>query len=572
MAARRRQSIRRSEIAAALASCRGAFIGIGLFSFVINLLMLTGPLFMLQVYDRVLTSRSIPTLVTLTLLVAGLYAFLGLLELLRSRVLVRIGLRLDEQLKARIFSIWIGHGLVAGSRNEARPLNDLQTLRQFLGGPGPVALFDMPWVPVYLAVVFLFHWTLGLLALGGALFVLAIALINELSTRAPLSAANRSSLEGTNLALAAHRNAEAVTAMGMQQTLLERWNRLHQTTRMQQTRASDRSGGLMALSKGVRLFLQSAVLALGAYWAVNEAITPGAMIAASIIVGRALAPIDQAIGQWRGFLQARQSHTRLGQLLEAAPAEDARIALPVPKGRLSVRQLGVAAPGSTEIILREASFALEPGQALGVVGPSAAGKSTLARALVGVWPAMRGAVCLDGASLEHWDPAALGRHVGYLPQDVELFDGMVKENIARFQPDADDHDIITAARRAGVHELVLGLPDGYETAIGDDGAALSGGQRQRIALARALYGDPALVVLDEPNANLDAEGDAALTAAILDLKRRGRTVVVIAHRPSAITAVDLLLMLKQGHQVAFGPKDQVLPEIAPHASRMQSAG
>jgi len=560
------------EVRQALSRSKGGFAGIGLFSCVINLLMLTGPLFMLQVYDRVLTSRSIPTLVALTVLVAALYGFLGILELIRSRILMRIGHKLDADLNPRVFSIWITQGIVRSLGARTQPINDLQALRQFLSGPGPATLFDTPWVPVYLAIIFLMHPILGLVALGGAVIVFILALINEFRSRAPMEDANRANVAAANFATLGHRNAEAVTAMGMERHVRGKWLEFHDAASAAQRLAGDRSGAMTATSKTFRLFLQSVILAAGAALAVQQVVTPGVMIAASIIMGRALAPIDQAIGQWRGFVAARQAYGRLNLLLGGVPQQSERMALPEASGRLDVQGVSATPPGGERSVVEGLQFSLAPGQALGVIGPSASGKTTLARLLTGVWIPTRGTVRLDGATLDQWDREALGRQIGYLPQDVELFDGTVKENIARFDLEATDEDVILAAQRAGVHDLILKLADGYETVVGDAGAVLSGGQRQRVALARALYGDPALVVLDEPNASLDADGDAALTETIMGLRQRGKTTIVMAHRPSAISAVDTLLVLSDGRQVSFGPKDAVLREVTQVAPPAAVAG
>ena len=475
----------KKALRAALSRCKRAFVGTGIFSFVINLLMLTGPLFMLQIYDRVLTSRSLPTLVALTVLVAGLFAFLGLLEFIRSRVMVRIGLKLDYHLYERLFGAWLAQGLQDRSGRNLQPLSDLHLLRQFLGGPGPLSLFDMPWVPVYLGIIFLFHPFLGWVATAGAFIVLSIALLNELASRGPSEEANRHSLESQAFATMAQRNCEAVAAMGMEHNVRTRWLRDHHGALRGQTRVADRVGGFMALSKSFRLFLQSAILAAGAWLAVMQEITPGTMIAASIILGRALAPVDQAIGQWRAFIAARQAYSRLATTLSAFPEPRQRISLPAPEGRLVVDSVFATPPGADKMVINGLRFALNPGDGLGVIGPSASGKSSLARLLVGLWKPVRGAVRLDGATLDQWDRTELGRHIGYLPQDVELFDGTVKDNIARFFDDAEDAEIITAAKRAFAHDMIVGLPDGYDTLVGRGGIVLSGGQRQRVALARA---------------------------------------------------------------------------------------
>jgi PrtD family type I secretion system ABC transporter len=540
---------------------RGAFFMTGVFSFFINLLMLTAPLYMLQIYDRVLSSRSESTLVALTVLAGGMLLVMGLLDLIRSRVLVRVGSRLDDALNQRVFSAIFQRSLRIGRGERSQPLRDLDSLRQFLTGPGPFAFFDAPWVPLYLLVVFLFHPLLGLIALGGAVILFGIALANELLTRKPLQQANAEVLGAYAFAETSLRNAEVLEAMGMLEGIRRRWVTRHQQGLALQTTASDRAGSLTSSSKAIRMFLQVAILGVGAWLAIQQIITPGVMIAASIIMGRALAPIEQAIGHWRQFVGARSAYRRLDALLAESPAAAEHLALPQPEGYLAVEQVVVVPPGAARPVLKGLAFKLAPGEALGVIGPSASGKSSLARLLVGVWPPAAGAVRLDGAELHAWDREQLGPFVGYLPQDVELFTGTVAENIARFADQPDPDQVVEAARRAGVHEMVLQLSEGYDTEIGENGSVLSGGQRQRIGLARALYGSPALVVLDEPNSNLDAAGDQALTAAILELKSRNATVVVMAHRPSAISAVDKLLMLRDGKIEAFGPKEEVLAQV-----------
>ena len=546
-------------------------MGTGAISCVTNLLMLTGPLFMLQIYDRVLTSGSVPTLVALLVLVAGLFAFMGALELLRSRVLVRVGLRLDRILNDRVFESVARVGPASGAAG-TQTLRDLDQLRQFISGPGPFAIFDMPWAPLYFAVIFLFHWWLGLVAVGGAVILLTLSLINEFATRKPMAEAAGRSAQGFALAEAGRRNAEVLHAMGMYRAYHQRWRGARDGALEAQTRASDRAGTITAATKATRLFLQSLMLATGAYLALQQIVTPGVMIAASIILSRALAPIEQAIGHWRAFTGARQGLARVKAALATLPDETGRMTLPEPKGELVVDKVYAAPPGIADPMLKDISFTLSPGDALGVIGPSASGKSTLARALVGVWPLIQGAVRLDGAALDQWDPEQLGPHIGYLPQDVELFDGTVEENIARFDPERDPEAIVAAAEKADVHRLILKLPDGYGTRIGEGGRVLSAGQRQRVALARALYGDPVLVVLDEPNSNLDAEGEAALTRAIEGVRADGRTVVVMAHRPSAIAAVDLLLVLKDGRQAGFGPKADVLRDHVMAAKKQGQDG
>ena len=556
------------EVRAAFDRCRSNLVMTGVFSFFINLLMLSGPLYMMQVYDRVLSSRSVSTLIALSVLVAVLLLFMGVLELIRSRLLVRVGTRIDAQLGGRVFDAVVQQRLWRPDSDGARPLGDLRTLREFLSGQGPLALFDAPWVPIYLAVIYLLHPLLFAVAAGGALVLFAVALMGEVLTRKPMAAASHHAFEGTAIAEAGQRSAEAVQAMGMLPGLRRRWLDRHARALAHQRTASDRAGTLSAGSKTLRLILQSAILGVGAALAIEQIISAGAMIAASIIMGRALAPVDQAIGNWRGFIGARAAHRRLRLLFDRVPAPPERLALPAAQGHLAVQNLVAGPPEATRAVVSGIAFELSAGTALGVIGPSAAGKSTLARLLTGVWRPQIGTVRLDGAALEQWDNTALGRQIGYLPQDVELFTGTVGDNIARFADEPDPDAIVAAARAAGVHEMILNLPDGYTTQIGDGGGRLSGGQRQRLGLARALYGDPVLVVLDEPNANLDADGEAALTKAIGAIKERGGMVVVMTHRPSAIEAVDLLLLLNGGRQQAFGPKADVLAATTQNAAAL----
>ncbi len=554
-------SAKDQPLSIAFRSCRGALASVGLFSCVINLLMLTGPLFMLQVYDRVLASGSVPTLVLLALLASGLFVFLGLFEALRSRITARMAKRVDEQVHAPLFTAVIEHSVRATPNMRAQPLRDLDTMRQFLSGPTPGTLFDLPWTPIFLAIIFLLHPYLGYFALGGAVLLAILALLNDLLTRGPVRRAGESSTQSHRLAEESRRNASVIQAMGMGAAMQERWHGIHARALHDQTQASDRNSAFTATAKALRLLMQSAILALGAYLAIHQEITAGTIIASSIIMARALAPIEQGISHWRGFLQFRVANQRLKLVLAEIEQRMAKMDLPAPKGRLSAEKLCVAAPGEAGLLLKDINFNLEPGQALGVIGPSGAGKSTLARALANVWRPASGTIAMDGAPFDQWDTGTLGRAVGYLPQDVELFEGTVDENIARFDPARDAKAVIHAARLAGVHDLILRLPDGYKTLIGEAGAKLSAGQRQRIGLARALYGSPALIILDEPNSNLDSVGEAALSHALLSEKKRGAAIVVIAHRPSAIAAMDALLYLSEGRQLLSGPKDEVLRKV-----------
>ena len=554
--------VRRSELGDALRACRSAFIGVGVMSCMINLLYLTGSIFMLEIYDRVLPSRSIPTLVGLVILAGGLYVAQGALDLIRGRILVRIGTSLDEALNARVFETVVRLPLMVGGRNEGlQPLRDLDNVRSFLSSMGPGAFFDLPWLPFYLAICFAFHVMIGVTALVGAIILVALTIATEFMSREPAREAMGLAARRNDLAATSRRNAEVLVAMGMSGRLTRRWSEANEKYLAGNQRASDVAGGLGAIAKVMRMTLQSAVLAVGAYLVIHQEATAGIIIAGSILSARALAPVDLAIAHWKGFVAARQSWHRLNRLLVSLPAQSTPTQLQDPSQRLSVEGVSIVPPGDQKVIVQEVTFALEAGSGLGVIGPSGSGKSSLVRALVGVWQPVRGKVRLDGAALDQWSSDALGRHVGYLPQDVELFAGSVAQNICRFDPEAGSAAIIAAAKEAGVHEMIIKMRDGYDTQIGEQGTALSAGQAQRVALARALYGDPFLIVLDEPNSNLDTEGDEALTRAVRSARERGAIVVVVAHRPIGIEAVDQLLVLKDGRMQAFGPKDQVLGQV-----------
>ena len=563
--------VRRSELGDALRACRSAFVGVGVMSCMINLLYLTGSLFMLEVYDRVLPSRSVPTLVGLAILAGGLYMAQGVLDLIRVRILGRIGTALDESLNSRVFDTIVRLPLTIGARNEGlQPLRDLDNIRSFLSGMGPGAFFDLPWLPFYLAICFAFHVMIGLTALVGAIILITLTIVTEFMSRRPAREALGLAARRNDLAATSRRNAEVLVAMGMSSRLNARWSEANQKYLAGNQRASDVTGGLGAIAKVMRMTLQSAVLAVGAYLVIHQEATAGIIIAGSILSARALAPVDLAIAHWKGFVAARQSWHRLNRLLESLPARTAQTLLQNPSSRLAVEAVSIAPPGDQRMVVQDVTFALEAGNGLGVIGPSGSGKSSLVRALVGVWQPFRGKVRLDGAALDQWSSDVLGRHVGYLPQDVELFAGSVAQNICRFDPEARSEAIIAAAKEAGVHQMIIKMRDGYDTQIGEQGTALSAGQAQRVALARALYGEPFLIVLDEPNSNLDTEGDEALTRAVRAARERGAIVVVVAHRPVGIEAVDMLLVLKDGRMHAFGPKDtvlgQVLQRVAPPAS------
>jgi len=560
-----------SEVSDALKACIPSFGGVAVFSAVVNILALTGSLYMLQVYDRVLSSQSVPTLVGLSLLALAAYVLSGGLDSIRGKMLSRIGARFDESLARRVFDLVATMPLKGARSSEShQPIRDIDQIRNFLSGMGPTALFDMPFMPLFLAGCFLIHPWLGWLSTFGGAVIIALTLYIDAKSKAPALEVARSGAERQMIAESSRRNAEVIRALGMLGTLGNRYGSVHTKHVDDGLAASEAASGVGAFAKVFRMVLQSAILGLGAYLVIKGEMTGGSMIAASIMMGRALAPIEIAMANWKAFVSARQGYRRLQQIMSVVPPQDSRMPLPPPKQSLSVSDLFVAAPGSNSPIVSAASLDLRAGQGLGLIGPSGSGKSSLARALVGVWPNLRGDIRLDGAALDQWEPDALGRHIGYLPQDVELFDGTIAENIARFQPDAKPEDVIAAAQTAGAHELILGMPEGYDTRIGEGGASLSGGQRQRVALARALYGSPFLVVLDEPNASLDGAGDEALNKAILAIRQRGGIVVVITHRPAALQFVDTVCIMEDGRIKAIGPRDEVLQSVMRPASAPQS--
>jgi ATP-binding cassette subfamily C protein len=550
-----------ASILTILSSMRGAIVGIAAFSGVINVLALAGSLFMLQVYDRVLPSQSVPTLIALTVIVAGLFLFQGGLDVIRSRLLVRVGSRVDEMLGERTYRAVLALPLRAQPAGDGlQPVRDLDTVRSFLSGPGPSALFDLPWIPVYLAFVYLLHPLLGLLATLGAVLLLGLTLLTNALAKTSASQATIHGQQRQGLSAEGVRNAEVLRSMGFADRMVERWLAAGEQHLHAHQSASDVAGGFGAMARVFRSFLQAAILATGAYLVIKGDLSAGAIIASSITASRALAPIDLAITQWTSFVAARQSAERLEELLQSplARTRAAPLPLPAPVRELTVEALTATAPGLNIPLIQNVSFKLQAGQGLGIIGQNAAGKSTLVRAIVGAWPILRGNVRLDGAALDRWHPADLGRHIGHLPQDVELFDGTIAENISRFDPKADSVAILEAAQAASVHQMILRLPNGYETRIGRDGEALSSGQRQRIGLARAFFGNPFLIVLDEPSANLDAEGDEALSGSIRRVMERGGIVLVVTHRPSAIAALELVAIMSDGRLQYFGKKAEVL--------------
>ncbi len=549
-----------SELAQAIHHCRQSFQSAAIFSLFINLLMLLPSIYMMQVYDRVLTSNSTSTLLMLTLLAIVLFAMLGALEWVRSQILIRVSTRFDLLLNERLYRVLFRQALISGGKSSTQPLSDLLALRQFLTGSGLFAFFDAPWLPVYIGLLFLFHPAFGAVAVVSAVLLIMLAIWNERATHDDLEQANRVSVESANITARNLRNAEVVHALGMLPDLLARWQDKQQKLIVLQAGASEKAGLIAALSKTFRLTIQSLILGLGAWLAIEKQISPGMMIGGSILLGRALAPIDLMIGSWKQFLTARTAYDRLNTILAQFPVEPERMPLPTPKGELRAEQAVIVPPGAKVAVIKGVNFVIRPGTFVGLIGSSASGKSTLARALLGVWPIANGAVRLDGADVSQCDRSMMGRHIGYLPQDIELFDGTIADNIARFG-ELDSNKVVVAAQAAGVHEMILHLPQGYDTEIGGSGGALSAGQRQRVGLARALYGDPVLVILDEPNSNLDDQGEQALARALMALKQRGSTVIVITHRVGILSLVDRIMLLNEGALAMDGPRDEVLAKL-----------
>jgi len=547
---------------AALEACKGGFITVGFFSFFVNALMLVPTFYMLQVYGRAVTSSSTTTLLMLTLIMSILMLTMGSLEWTRSRLMVRISAKLDALLSREVYRASFKRALESGGADaSAQSMNDLTGLRQFLTGNGLFAFFDVPWLPVYIGVMFLLHPWYGVVAIGSAIVLMCLAAVNEKLTGKALAEANKQNLASNLHTTKNLRNAEVIESMGMLGTLMERWRQRHRKVLQLQSTASDRAGLISSFSKTFRSLVQSLILGLGAYLVIKQEVNPGVMMAGSILLGRALSPIDQMIGGWKGFVNSRSQYQRLNDVLEKQLAEPERMSLPAPKGHVQVENLIVSAPGSKTPIIKNINFTVQAGSVVGIIGPSASGKSTLARALLGVWRPQHGVVRLDGADVNNWDKEELGPHIGYLPQDIELFEGTINENIARFG-EVDPGKVIEAAKMAGVHEMILQLPEGYDTVIGSGGLSLSGGQRQRIGLARALYGGPRLIILDEPNSNLDDVGERALGTAIRQIKVTGATVFIITHRTSILAQLDCLLMMRNGGIALYGPRDKVLAELA----------
>ncbi len=552
-------SARKRDVAKLTEGFRNAFLFLFLVSGIINILALTGSLYMLQVYDRALTSGSVQTLAALSILAIGLYLFQGAFDVIRSQVLVRLGARLDHNIAPIAHRVAIDMPRFGFSSAEALERGrDVDTVRGFLGSQGPGALFDLPWIPLYLAFVYFLHPWLGALTFGGAFVLALLTVLSEVATRQINGTTRQAAISRNTIADSNARNAEVLKAMGFADRAAERFNQANREHLVLQTKSNDFGGTFGAVSRVLRMVLQSATLGLGAYLTIKGELSAGAIIAASVASSRALAPVDQAIANWKPFVSARGAFQRLRETVVALSQASEPMALPTPSRSLKLEKISVAAPGNGQILLSDVSFELAAGKALGIIGPSGGGKTTLVRALTGIWPVLRGSVRLDGAELGQWPENTLGRSMGYLPQEVSLLDATVEENISRLDPHADAFDIVAAATAAGIHEMILRLPEGYKTQLGPQGASLSAGQRQRIGLARALYGNPFLVIMDEPNSNLDGEGEAALKTAIETIKGRGGIVVIVAHRPSALTAVDLVGVVQSGKLAGFGPRSEIL--------------
>ncbi len=562
----------RRELRSARSSAWKLYTGVGIFSFAVNLLMLTGPLFMMQVYDRVLASRSVETLTALFLLVVFLFTMMGALDLARNLIMSRIAARFQERMEGRVFTAALQDGSSAGSDVILRGgMRDLEAVQRLIGSPVLMALFDLPWAPFFLAAVFLFHPLLGAVATAGLVVLVFSTLLNQWLSRDSLQQAAIASHAAERMSDLYRDEGELIGSLGMRDATFQRWQDARDRATEATIRGADRATSFTVFSRSFRLFLQSALLAAGAWLVLRQEVTPGAMIASSILMGRALAPVEQVVGGWSMVQRAQDGWNRLSELLSRRPPLPARTPLPPPQARLEVRNLTVVPPGQSVATLRAVSFDLAPGQALGVIGPSGAGKSTLARALISAWPISGGSIRLDGATLEQYDPDVLGSLIGYLPQQVTLFDGTIAENIARLSPHPDPQRVVAAATAAAAHRMILDLPQGYDTPVTQSGGRLSGGQIQRIGLARALYADPAIFVLDEPNSNLDNEGSAALNIAIRNIKARGGAVIIMAHRPAAITECELLLVMDQGMRRAFGPRDEVLKSMVKNADQIARA-
>lgn len=555
-----KKDVKKSELTEALVALKQSFIVVGFFSFFINLLMLVPPLYMLQIYDRVLASRSEETLIVLTFIVVVMFVTMGLLEFIRSRILVRLGNRIDMHFSSRIFDALFELANRYPGKASTQAISDMTHIRQFMTGNGLFAFFDAPWLPIYIFVLYLFHPLFALFGIIAAVVLLIIAILNEFNTRRNIEEANEMSQKSIRFANNNLRNSEVIHALGMLSNIKNRWLERHTNFLVLQSEASDKAGKWTNLSKVMRMGFQSLILGLGGYLAIQSEISAGMMIAGSIILGRALSPLDLLINGWKGFVSAREGYNRLGILFEEFPIKEKPMPLPDPIGNISLENLVVVPPQAEQPSIRGLNMKINAGEIIGIIGPTAAGKSTLARAVLGIWPLINGKVRIDGAGLEQWDREVLGKFIGYLPQDIELFEGTISENIERFG-EKNPQAVVEAAKKAGVHDMILHLPHGYDTLVGVGGATLSGGQRQRIGLARALYNNPVFIVLDEPNSNLDEVGEKALLVALVKLKKEGITVMLITHRPNILGITDKIAVLAEGELKMYGPRDEILAKL-----------
>lgn len=562
------ESFQRNELAHVLMSFRREFLWIGIFSMIANVLMLTPTLYMLQIYDRILISQSELTLLFLTLIVLVFFCMMAFAEWLRSRLLVRAGMKLDQELNTRVFNASFEAYLSNKQQNPTEPFADLTNVRQFVTGTGIIALFDAPWTPIYILVLFLLHPLLGFLSIGFCLIQMGMAYLGYRMTYVPTENALKAETTSKRFLYGKLKNAESVEAMGMLDNLRSRWLEHHRHHQNKLDHANHKQHQQQAYTKFVRYSMQSLTLAAGAMLVINGQLSQGVMVAGNVLMARALFPLDQIVGSWRSFMSAKAAFHRLELLFREHPERDTDTLHPIPQGAITLKNLVAIAPTDAKPILHGIDVKFEAGQITAIIGPSGSGKSTLARCLVGIWPETEGQVLLDGTPIENWNREQLGPYFGYLPQDVELLDGTIAENIARFY-ELDSEKTVEAARRAGIHDMILRLPMGYDTPIGEAGNVLSGGQRQRLGLARAMFGNPALIVLDEPNANLDDVGERALVQAIQDMKTQGKTVFLITHRLNILAAVDYLLVLKEGRAVHYGPRDDILRALKGSAASIQ---
>lgn len=551
----------KSEFLLSLKPFKKAFVTTGIVSAIINLIMIVPSLYMLEVYDRVMTSRSVPTLILISIMVLGFYAFMGVLEWLRSQLLIRVSNNMDAELNERVFSVAFSSALYANTGNPSQAFSDFTNIRQFLTGSGIFAFFDIPWTPIYIIILFMIHTVIGILAIVASLVMMCMAILTEIVTKKGLGEANKHYQASQTFANVNFRNAEAIYAMGMKENVKKYWYKKYIDFLSYQSDTSSKAGSVSAATKALRITFQSLLgYGVSAYYAIEGQLTLGMIVASAILIGRALTPVDMAISVWRQFVSVRESYGRLEAMFAQFPEKSKGIELPPPVGKISVSNLVAVPPGSNLMILKNVSFEVRSGEMIGIIGPVASGKTTLGKMLVGIWSPYSGSVRLDGAEIHTWDRSYIGKYIGYLPQDIELLDGSVAENIARFG-EIDSAKVIKAAQMAGIHEMILQFQNGYDTKLGTNGAIISGGQKQRIALARALYNDPTLIVLDEPNSSLDDMGERALIYALLNLKQMKKTVFLITHRTPILAITDKIILMLNGNMQAFGPSAEIIKAL-----------